>query len=362
MTCASPWPPACCVDSRRSDSASMKLFPEKLAGQLERSLAPIYLVAGPELLLVEEACDAIRKAARAQGIAERVVIDADGRYDWSQLGASTDNLSLFATRRLVELRLPSGKPGREGGAALREWAAGGSDDVLLIKAQAWEIASEKTAWFRDIDKAGVVVPCWSVKPQRLPQWIRQRLAARGVSADEAACTFLAERLEGNLLAAAQETERLALLYGRGGRLDLERLRAAVADSARFDSFRLVELVMSGQAGAAARCIRGLSEADVAMPMIVFALSRELQTIEALQTLCRQMPPGRAVATLKLWRNREEAIQQAGARLQPAIVRKALARLSDLDLLSKSSRKHEFWLGLERLCVGLARNDIERVAA
>lgn len=340
----------------------MKLFPEKLAAQLERSLAPIYLVAGPELLLVEESSDAIRQAARKQGVAERVVIDADARFDWNQLGGATDNLSLFATRRLVELRLPSGKPGREGGAALREWAAGASDDVLLIKAQAWEMASEKTAWFRDVDKAGVFVPCWAVKPHRLPQWIRQRLAARGVNADEAACTFLAERLEGNLLAAAQEVERLALLYGRGGRLDLDQLREAVADNARFDSFRLVELVLTGQAGAAARCIRGLSEADVAMPMIVFALARELQTIEAFQTLSRQMSAAQAIAKLKVWRSREDAIQSAARRLRPALVRQALARMSDLDLLSKSSRKHEFWLGLERLCVGLASNDVGSVAA
>jgi DNA polymerase III subunit delta len=339
----------------------VKIFPEKLTAQLERSLAPIYFVAGPELLLVEEACDAIRNAARAQGIVERVVIDADARYDWNQLGAAGDNLSLFATRRLIELRLPSGKPGREGGAALREWAGNGSDDVLLIKSQAWELASEKTAWFRDVEQAGVFVPCWSVKPHRLPQWIRQRLAQRGVSADEAACTFLAERLEGNLLAAAQETERLGLLYGRGGQLNLDQLREAVADSARFDSFRLVELVMTGQAGAAARCIRGLAEGDVPMPMIVFALARELQTIEAFQTLCRQMPPARAVAELKLWRSREEAIQSAARRLDPGMVRQALSRLSDLDLLSKSSNKHEFWLGLERLCVGLARNRLETAA-
>jgi DNA polymerase III subunit delta len=339
----------------------MKLFAEKLPGQLERSLAPIYLVAGPELLLVEEACDAIRKAARGHGIAERVVIDADGRYDWNQLGAASENLSLFATRRLIELRLPSGKPGREGGAALREWAKASNDDVLLIKAQAWEIASEKTAWFRDVEKAGVFVPCWSIKPYRLPQWIRQRLAERGVQADETACTFLAERLEGNLLAAAQETERLALLYGRGGQLNLDQLREAVADNARFDSFRLVELVMSGQAGAAARCIRGLSEGEVPMPMIVFALSRELQQIEAFQTLCRQMPPGRAIAELKVWRSREDALQSAARKLKPAMVRQALARLSDLDLLSKSSHKHEFWLGLERLCIGLARNDLELAA-
>jgi len=340
----------------------MKLFPDKLQARLESRLDPIYLIAGPELLLVEEACDAIRRAGRKAGLAERVVVDADARFDWNELGAASENLSLFATRRLIELRMPSGKPGREGGAVLRDWVKRGSDDVLLIKCQAWEIASEKTAWFRDVEKAGVFVPCWAVKAPRLPQWIRQRLASRGISADEAASTFLAERLEGNLLAASQEIERLSLLYGQGTRLNLEQLKAAVADSARFDSYRLTELVLSGQAGAAARCIRGLIEGDTPMPMIVFAIARELQTIEAFQTLTKTLSSAQALAELKIWRSREEIVQNAARRLQPEMVRMALSTLSDLDLLSKSNRKHEFWLRLERLCVGLASNDLQWEAA
>jgi DNA polymerase III subunit delta len=334
----------------------MKLFPEKLPDRLARQLDSVYLIAGPELLLVEEACDAIRKAARKADISERVVIDADGRFDWNQLGSATENLSLFATRRLIELRLPSGKPGREGGAALRQWAAADSQDILLIKSQAWELASEKTAWFRDVEKAGIFVPCWQVKPDRLLPWIRQRMAARGIQADEAACAFLAERLEGNLLAAAQEIERLALLYGHGARLNLEALRAAVADSARFDSFRLSELVLTGQAGLAARSIRGLVESDTPPPMIVFALARELQNVESVQTLSRQMPARQAMEHLKIWKSRQEALASAARRLKPKLVRRALAELSDLDLLGKSNHKHEFWLRLERLCVGLARNE------
>lgn len=340
----------------------MKVFPEKLESRLGQRLDPVYLVAGSELLLVEEACDLIRAAARKAGIEERKVVDADGRFDWNELAAATESLSLFASRRLVELRLPGGKPGREGGAALREWVDGQSDDVLLIKCHAWEMASEKTAWFRDLDKAGVFVPCWPVKAGRLPGWIGQRMARRGLRVDADACTFLAERLEGNLLAAAQEIERLALLYGEGVSLSLTQLREAVADSARFDSFRLTELVLTGQAGAAARCIRGLKESDTPMPMVVFALARELQLIESFQALCRSLPAPRALAELRVWRSREEQVQTAARRLRPAQVSVALARLSDLDRLSKSRGRAEFWLELERLCVGLARNDLESEAA
>ncbi len=331
----------------------MKLFPEKLAAHLDKGVDAIFLVAGPELLLVEESCDAIRRAARSADVAERVVIDADGRYDWSQFGSASDNLSLFATRRLIELRLPSGKPGREGGAALREWAAGQHDDILLIKCQAWEMASEKTAWFRDVEKAGVFVPCWSIKPHRLPAWIRARMRSRGISADDAAAAFMADRLEGNLLAAAQEVERLALLYGRGSQLNLAQLKEAVADSARFDAFRLVELVMSGQAGASVRCIRGLDDGATPMPLVVGALARELMQVEAFQALCRQMPAQRAMEKLKVWPSRRQGLESAAGRVGPARVRQALARLSDLDRMSKSNQRDEFWLNLERLCVDLA---------
>ena len=334
----------------------MKLFPDKLEQALGRGVAPVYLVAGSELLLVEEACDAIRRAARGVGVTERLVVDAEGRFDWNELGAASENLSLFASRRLIELRLPSGRPGRDGGAALRDWVKRGSDDILLIKTQAWEMASEKSAWFRDIESAGVFVPCWPIKPNRLPQWIGQRLASRGIQADAAACRFLAERLEGNLLAAAQEIERLALMEGRGARLDLDQLRELVGDSARFDSFRLVELVLSGQAGAALRCIRGLAESDTPMPMVVFALGREVQTIEGYQLLSRQMRESEVFRALKVWTSREALIRSAAQRLPPALLRSAIADLAELDQMAKSSRQSEFWLYLERLCVRLAVAD------
>jgi len=340
----------------------MKCFPDRLESELQRGLAPVYVVAGPELLLVEEACDAIRRRAREEQIAERVVLEADARFNWDELSSTGEAMSLFASRRLIELRLPSGKPGREGGAALRDWAGSSSDDVLLLKCQAWEIKSEKAAWFKALDQTGVFVPCWTVKPHQLPQWIERRLRARGLQADTSACRFLADRLEGNLLAAAQEVERLALFYGRGAQLDIDSLRSAVADSARYDSFRLTELTMTGQAGAAVRCVRGLAEADTPQPMIVFALAKELQLIESLHALARTMPMNQAVQQLKVWQSRQQALSQAASRLEPGIVRQALVRLSDLDLQSKSNDKAGFWLSLERLCVGLALNDERRLAA
>ncbi len=339
----------------------MKLFPEKLPQRLKQGLDRVYLIAGQEPLLVEEACDAVRAGARGAGVGERLVLEADARFDWSQLGSATETGSLFATQRLVEVRLPSGKPGREGGAALREFVEQDGEDILLVKCDAWDMGSEKTAWAKALDAAGVYVPCWKVKPQRLPQWIAQRLSSRRIQADQPACRFLAERLEGNLLAAAQEIERLALLYP-GGQVGLEEVRAAVADSARFDSFRLIELVFAGQAGPAVRCIRGLREADTPMPMIVGALARELQTIGNFQLLTRTQSAGQAFKTLGIWKSRQQPVADAARRISPALVRQTLARLSELDLLSKSTGREMFWLRLERLCVALAANRPEYSAA
>ncbi len=339
----------------------MKLFPEKLPARLRQGMDSVYLIAGQEPLLIEESCDVIRQAARANDIAERIVIEADARFDWKELGSSTETGSLFATRRLVEVRLPTGKPGREGGAALREFAGQLGDDLLLVKCDDWEYKSEKSAWVKALDSAGVYVPCWKVKPHQLSDWIARRMASRGLEPDRAAAAFLAQRLEGNLLAAAQEIERFALLFGRGS-VGIEQVREAVSDNARFDSFRLVELVFGNQPGAAVRSIRGLREAETPMPMIVGALSRELQTIGAFQALTRQLPAARAFAELGVWKSRQQPISAAARRLDPATVRRALARLADLDAMSKSNQRGEFWVALERLCVGLATNQEEFCAA
>jgi DNA polymerase III subunit delta len=332
----------------------MKLFPEKLPAPLQQGLDPVYLVAGQEPLLIEEACDADPRAARAADIAERIVIEADARFDWSQLNASTETGSLFASRRLVEVRLPTGKPGREGGAALREWAEQAGDDVLLVKCDDWEFGSEKTAWVKRPRRGRCLRAVLAGQAAPVARLDRSSPGRARAQADRAAAAFLAERLEGNLLAAAQEIERLALLFGRG-QVDLEQVREAVADSARFDSFRLVELVFAGQPGAAARSIRGLREADTPMPMIVGALARELQTIGAFQALCGTCRR-RALAELGVWKSRQQPLA-AGRRADCS--RMSCARPWPGWPIStpcpSPAASGEFWVALERLCVGLATN-------
>lgn len=330
----------------------MKLFPERLPEALQRGLAPVYLVAGSERLLVEEACDAIRDAAREAGVAERIRLGAEGRFDWNELDRATETGSLFATRRLVELRLPTGKPGAEGGKALRSWVDAGRDDVLLVICDAWELNQEKAAWVKSIDGAGVYVPCWPVKPDRLPQWIVQRIRSRGLAVDNDAGRFLATRLEGNLLAAAQEVDRLALLYP-GQTLTLDAVQDAVADNARYDGFRLAELVLGGQPGAALRCVRGLRESESPPPAILWAIGRELEIAREVAHRSAQEPMARVFGALRVWKSRQPAIQACIRRLGAARLDEAIGTLARLDRVAKGRAFGDFWVELERLCVRLS---------
>lgn len=330
----------------------MKLYAERLPEQLSRQIAPVYLIAGPERLIVEEAADEVRKACRAQQIDERIRLTGDGRFKWDELGRSTETGSLFASRRLVELRLPTGKPGAEGGKTIRQWLDDRHEDVLLIICDQWELAQERTAWVKAIEKTGVYVPAWSVKPAHLPRWISQRLRGKGLQADNDVCEFLAERLEGNLLAAAQEVDRLALLFP-GSRLELDEVRKAVADSARFDAFRLAELVMLGQPGAALRCIRGLRESDSPEPAVLWALGRELEIALIVARRSQRESPQRVFADLKVWQSRQPPIESCIRRNGPRRLETAIGRLARLDLLSKGQVDGNFWLELERLCANIA---------
>ena len=223
----------------------MELRPEQLASQTGQPLQPVYLVAGPETLRVLEAADGIRARARAEGIGEREVFDADGRdFDWNQLEQSFNAPSLFSARRLVELRLPSGKPGKEGGEVISAFCANPPPDVVLpITANDWSKAHHGK-WAEAVGRIGTIAVAWAIKPHELPEWIERRLRARGLRADADAVQRLSERVEGNLLAAAQEIDKLGLLAD-GQVLDVAAMESLVADAARYDVFRLAEATLAG---------------------------------------------------------------------------------------------------------------------
>ncbi|PZP77958.1 MAG: DNA polymerase III subunit delta [Ectopseudomonas oleovorans] len=237
----------------------MKLAPAQLGKHLQGALAPVYAISGDEPLLCQETADAIRNACRQQGFGERQVFNAETNFDWGNLLQAGASLSLFAEKRLLELRLPSGKPGDKGTAALLEYLARPPEDtVLLLSLPKLDGSTQKSKWAKALIDGQVsqFIQIWPIDANQLPQWIRQRLAQAGLSASADAVDMIAARVEGNLLAAAQEVEKLKLL-AEGNQVDAETVQAAVADSARFDVFGLIDCALGGDAAHALRMLEGL---------------------------------------------------------------------------------------------------------
>ena len=257
----------------------MDLNPANVAAQLSgRPLCPIYLVAGPEALLVLEAADAVRAEARAQGIEEREVHDLEGRdANWDAVAASINAPSLFASRRLIELRLPTGKPGNEGSKLIVEFCANPPGDVvLLVIANEWSKA-HSGKWSEAIGRTGHSCIAWQVKAHELGGWIERRLRSRGLKPSAEAVARLAQRIEGNLLAAAQEIDKLALLLDPAAAaqpLDAASVEALVAGSARFDVFRLIDAALSGQSAQVSRMLAGLRAEGEAVPALMGMLVKD----------------------------------------------------------------------------------------
>ncbi|MCS4505003.1 DNA polymerase III subunit delta [wastewater metagenome] len=259
-----------------------ELRPEQLPRQLSAGLAPVYLLTGDEPLLVEESLSQIREAARAAGFDEREVLQVEAGFDWGRLREAARSLSLFSSRRLVELRCPDGKVGRDGGAALKEYAGDPPADTLLVVAAAGIDARQRSsAWVKALAGAGVHVHAWPVAAGQLPGWLARRLRARGLEADEEALALLAERAEGNLLAAAQEVDKLSLLYD-GGRIGAAEVREAVGDSARFVTFDLPRAVAAGDLARVWRITDGLREEDDEPVLVLGVLARMLRVLLELR--------------------------------------------------------------------------------
>lgn len=258
----------------------MLLRPEQLAAHLEKPLAPLYLLHGDEPLLVIEAADAIRAAARRQGFEEREVIVAGPNFKWDELFLAAGNLSLFGGNKLVDLRIPSGKPGREGSEALQRYVATlGPGVVTLITLPELDWQAKKAAWVTALGNAGVALECNAPPPARLPQWIAERLARQHQSAPREALAFIAAHVEGNLLAAHQEIQKLGLLFPPG-ELALEQIAGAVMNVARYDVSDLRNALKGRDTVRAARTLEGLRGEDAAPPLVLWALATEARAMSA----------------------------------------------------------------------------------
>ncbi|MEM5399523.1 DNA polymerase III subunit delta [Paraburkholderia unamae] len=314
----------------------MQLRPDALEPHLARGLAGLYVVYGDEHLLAQEACDRIRAAARAAGFTDRSVFTVERGFDWSSLLGASQSMSLFGDRQLVELRIPSGKPGKEGADALKTLAAASNPDVLmLVTLPRLDAATQKSAWFTALAESGVALKIDPVERAALPNWIGQRLALQGqrVAPGEdgrRALQFVAERVEGNLLAAHQEIQKLGLLYPQGV-LSFEQIHDAVLNVARYDVFKLNEAMLTGDVGRLARMLDGLQGEGEASVLVLWAVVEEIRTLLRIK---RGVAAGKPLATLlrenRVWGPRERLIGPALSRLSEAALERGLALAARLD--------------------------------
>lgn len=327
----------------------MKISGDNLASALTRGLAPVYLISGDEPLLVNEAADAIRAKARADGFVERDLHVVERGFDWNALLADSRAMSLFASRKIVEIRMANPTPGEQGGNAIIELAEQPSpDNVVLVITGKMDGRTQNAKWVSAIERAGVVVQIWPLDLQRLPGWIRDRLKRHGLDADAAAAGLLAERVEGNLLAAHQEVEKLALLLP-AGKLTTETVLEAVADSARFDVLQVGEAAMRGQTARALRILEGLRGEGMELVLVLWAINKDLQWIARAQHLMRNgQSADSAMNAVYVWRPRQAAMRQALARLKPGVVRGLLLDASRVDRAIKGALRSDPWVELEGL--------------
>ena len=344
----------------------MQLALAQLGAHLQKGLRSLYTLHGDEPLLLQEALDAIRQVARAQGYTERTVHTVAGaHFDWSEVLAAGGSLSLFADKQIVEVRIPSGKPGKDGSTAIQQLAesAQGNDSTLtLFVLPRLDAATRKGAWFAALDAAGVMLQVDSIERQALPQWIAQRLRqqGQGVAAGEEGqrtLQFFADRVEGNLLAAHQEIQKLGLLFPQG-ELSLEQVSSAVLNVARYDVFKLSEAVLSGQVDRVQRMLEGLQAEGEAEVLVHYTLAediRALKRVKDAQAAGRPLPL--ALRENRIWGPRERLFERVLPRLSEARLNQLLQAAHQVDGIVKGLKSPDWpqdgWQALQRLALRLS---------
>jgi DNA polymerase-3 subunit delta len=343
----------------------MQLAPPQLATHLQKGLKPLYVLHGDEPLLVQEAADAIRAAARAQGYGERTVHTVSGaRFDWSEVLAAGGSLSLFADKQIVEIRIPTGKPGKDGSAALQqlaEGAAGNDSTLTLVLLPRLDRMTRSAAWFAALEGAGVSIAFEPVERAALPQWIAQRLALQGqrVRAGEEgqrSLQFFADRVEGNLLAAHQEIQKLALIHP-AGELAFEQLESAVLDVARYDVTRLSTAVLSGQVVRAARMLDGLQAEGEAAVLVHYTLADDIRALKRVKdAMAEGRPLPLALREQRVWGAKERLFERVLPRLESSALDRLLQSAHQVDGIVKGLRfpgwPADGWQALHRLAMDL----------
>lgn len=321
----------------------MQIRAEQLEAQLAKSFAPLYTIHGDEPLLALEAADALRAAARKRGYAEREVLIAERGFDWSELVHAGASLSLFGAHRIVELRVPSGKPGTDGAAAIVQYCESlNPQNLTLVTLPRLDRSGQNSAWFGALARAGVVVDVFPIERARLPAWIGERLARQGQRGSRELLELIAERVEGNLLAAHQEVQKLALL-APAGEIGLEQAREAVANVARYDAYAAGEALLAGDLARYVRVIEGLRDEGEASTLVLWAVAEDLR---ALSRIRRGVDEGRALEQLlrenRVWGPRQATMRAALRRYAPAALDQAIVHASRIDRAIKGVYRARPW--------------------
>ena len=344
----------------------MQLALSQLAAHLQKGLRSLYTLHGDEPLLLQEALDAIRQVARAQGYTERTVHTVAGaHFDWSEVLAAGGSLSLFADKQIVEVRIPSGKPGKDGSTAIQQLAesAQGNDSTLtLFVLPRLDAATRKGAWFAALDAAGVTLQVDSIERQALPQWIAQRLRQQGQSVaageeGQRTLQFFADRVEGNLLAAHQEIQKLGLLFAPG-ELSLEQVSSAVLNVARYDVFKLSEAVLSGQVERVQRMLEGLQAEGEAEVLVHYTLAEDIRALKRVKdAMAAGRPLPLALRENRIWGPRERLFERVLPRLSEARLNHLLQAAHQVDGIVKGLKVPDWpqdgWQALQRLALRLS---------
>ena len=334
----------------------MQLRAEELERHLSRSLAALYVIHGDEPLQSLEAADAIRAAARGKGYAEREVLTVERSFDWNQLLVSGASLSLFSSKKLIELRIPLGKPGTEGAAAIVRHCSAPVPDVLtIVTLPRLDRRAQEAAWFQALTRHGVLINTFQVERAQLPQWIAGRLARQKQKADRETLQFLADSVEGNLLAAHQEIQKLGLLFPPG-ELVFDAVCGAVLNVARYDAFKLNETMLAGDTARLARMLDGLKSEGEAPPKILWVLAEEIRAVAKLQAgLAKGEDLQQLYRNNRVWGGvRQQQVTEAARRLKSTALGQALRHAARIDRTVKGLARGDVWDELLQLCLRFAR--------
>ncbi|MEO6928065.1 MAG: DNA polymerase III subunit delta [Casimicrobiaceae bacterium] len=336
---------------------------DDLARHLAKGVGPLYVIHGDEPLLALEAGDAVRTAARAAGCEQRETLVAEAHFRWDALLAANASVGLFGDRKLIDLRIPSGKPGVEGAAALERYAADPNpDNITLVTLPRIDGATHKSAWFTALTRAAVTIAVQPVERADLPRWIAARLARQQQAADAATLEFLAELCEGNLLAARQEIDKLALLLPPG-ELTHDDVEHAVADVARFDVFTLSAAWLAGDATRALRILTALQQEGEPLTLIIWQLSEDVHAIAAVHQAMRTgTPMSGAIRNARVWGKRQAALEAAVKRIAARDVAGLLSLLAPLDALAKGLGAGDPWDALVRAALAVCGHPLSLAAA